>query len=441
MAFVALSSLFPRRWHLGGLLLAIILAGYGAWTRLRAPQPSPPLFTATSTTLAQEVQFTGRVKAVREAELALNYSGTITRLDVEIGKRVEAGQVLLSIDAREAALALAESKATLASALSTARLALRQAEESLRLVQQNNKAIIAERKQTVRDTKKQLDATREWYRRVAAEEGDESALAQSALVSVRQAEAAFHAAQKTLTSTEADARHQEEKARAAVAQARNELAALERAAEDVAGPSALRARALTAATQLQKHTLRAPFAGVITKITKEEGEFATAGVPLIKIETTDWLEVVADVPETDAVKLVPGQSAEISFDALPGLRLRGNVHQIYPAAREIEGVPTFSVVLSLLEKDKRVRIGLTADIKVQTAIRKNVVVIPQSAVRREGKQVFVYLMTPQGKIKKRAVVLGIRGAEGKVEIVRGLREGEQVIAPASQAEAWLKRHR
>jgi HlyD family secretion protein len=77
--------------------------------------------------------------------------------------------------------------------------------------------------------------------------------------------------------------------------------------------------------------------------------------------------VVVPFEEADAVRLTPGQDADVTFPALPGLRIPGRVLAIGPSAVTISGVTNFYVTVALTGGDPRLRAGLTAVVTAPVA--------------------------------------------------------------------------
>ncbi len=119
---------------------------------------------------------------------------------------------------------------------------------------------------------------------------------------------------------------------------------------------------------LDKLSLIAPFDGVIASVNIETGEIAAPGVPVINLaDLSTWQLETDDLTELDVVKVSPGQSVDIKFDALSGETFKGTVKQIKPRSQIKAGDVTYTVVIELDNADDpRLRWGMTAFVEINT---------------------------------------------------------------------------
>jgi len=183
--------------------------------------------------------------------------------------------------------------------------------------------------------------------------------------------------------------------------------------------------------QLGKTVLRSPIDGVITVQGAKLGQIVTvttaaiANSSLISIISLKQLEVDADIPEVDIGRLALGQTVAITFDALPGEKFAGSVMEIDPAETIIGGVVNYKIKVALGSTDPRIKSGLTANLSIQTAVRSNVVLLPQYAIQQNNQGPFVRVVNGNAS-QDVPVKLGIRGQDGNVEIISGVAEGQAV---------------
>jgi HlyD family secretion protein len=137
---------------------------------------------------------------------------------------------------------------------------------------------------------------------------------------------------------------------------------------------------------------------------------------------------VAVVPfvEADAAMIQPRQRVRATLDAIPGLELDGTVLAIAPNAVNISGVTNYYVTIVLSGGDPRLRAGQTVRATVTTAERHDVLVVPSSAVIKEGARRFVNTPGPDGKPVRVPFVPGVEGDQ-LTQVVSGLREGQPVL--------------
>jgi len=126
--------------------------------------------------------------------------------------------------------------------------------------------------------------------------------------------------------------------------------------------------ALAAAeAQLQDLELRAPFAGTISDISVRKGEWVTPGQPILLIADLNGLQIeTTDLNEIDAARVKVDNPVTLTFDALPGVEVKGTVESISPKSSEGSGV-NYTVVIQMEQLPALLRWGMTAfaDIRVE----------------------------------------------------------------------------
>lgn len=224
----------------------------------------------------------------------------------------------------------------------------------------------------------------------------------------------LNSAQASIDTAKANVSIQEASLNSIVASPREVDIAQARAALDQA--NANKAKAL----------LYAPITGKVAKINKSVGELVSPNDVILEI-ISPHQEVVIDVPETDVVKLNIGDEAIITYDALGSdTKFLGEVIIIEPSSTDIQGVVYYKVKIDLKEDDERVKPGMTANVIIETEKRDSAIGIPSRAVINKESKRFVRVLE-DGNVLEKEVVLGIRGDGGILEVVSGLKEGEELI--------------
>ncbi len=197
--------------------------------------------------------------------------------------------------------------------------------------------------------------------------------------------------------------------------------------------ASLRAAVAAAVANRDKAVIRAPIDGVVSKINKKKGEFVSSADTLIQLLSPHF-EVRVDIPETDVSKIKIGQAATLTLDAFGSdVPFSGQVLTIDPDSTEIQDVVYYKVRVQLVDTDKPIKPDMTANVILNTAERSEALVIPSRAVQTvDGKKQVRILDNQQEKIVP--VTVGLRGDEGKIEIVSGLNEGETVIVSKTEAK-------
>jgi len=186
-----------------------------------------------------------------------------------------------------------------------------------------------------------------------------------------------------------------------------------------------RAALAQAVASRDKAIIRAPINGIVTQVNKKVGEAVNGTDAVIKLLAPHY-EINVDVSETDIAKLSLADMVEITLDAFgDDIKFSGKVINIDPGSTEIQDVVYYKVKISLDDSDKPVKPGMTANVIIKTDVRENVLIIPTRAVRTNGAK-FVNILE-NNQEKKVEIKLGIKGNDGKVEVLEGLNEGQLII--------------
>jgi len=178
--------------------------------------------------------------------------------------------------------------------------------------------------------------------------------------------------------------------------------------------------------QVEETVLRSPAAGQIVEVKKRAGELVQPALQeaAIVLLPDDDYEIEVDIYEEDVVKVKIGNSVDISLVAFPEKAFGGKVISIDPAEKLVEGVVYYEVVIGFEEAPDDIRPGMTADISIKTALRENVLILPEDVIfERDGKNFVEVLIND--KLTEKEVEIGL--ADDMVEIISGLEEGEKVI--------------
>ncbi len=231
---------------------------------------------------------------------------------------------------------------------------------------------------------------------------------------------------------------------AALAQAQAQLDAKKAGprAVDVAG---LRAQVLDAQTAYQQAQERladvqiiAPVNGVVTEIVPNIGEQVTANATAVKMVSTEGYTVEALVPEADIAKIEAGQSMEITLDAFgDDVKFKGVVVSENPDQTKVSDAIYYKVYATIEAQDRDIKPGMTANLIVKTGERENALIVPTRALRDRDGQRYVRLLQNKS-VSEVDVELGLRGDEGRTEVVKGLSDGQIVIISEVSADEFGK---
>ena len=179
--------------------------------------------------------------------------------------------------------------------------------------------------------------------------------------------------------------------------------------------------------QIAKTIIRAPISGTVTKQDAKVGEIVSANTPLVSLISASQFEIEANIPEADIAKVKLGNAAKVTLDAYGNdVSFDVKVVAIDPAETIIDGVATYKTTFQFIDKDERVKSGMTANIDISTEKRENVIVIPQRAVITKNGDKIVRVFNDE-TLKEVKVKTGLRGSDGNIEIIESVSEGDKVI--------------
>ena len=318
-------------------------AGGGYWYTRGEDLPLVDAERIASRPLEALVSASGTVEPQVSVDISASVMGRVTRLGVNEGDRVSAGQFLLQIDPESLASAVDRGEASLMAAESArdqARVAVETARVNLDLAREN------------------LERQRElWELRLVSREVYDQAVSE---VDVRETE---------LRAREVDVKTSEQRIR-------QEAAVLDSAEYD-----------------LSQVTIVSPMDGIVTRRTIELGETVVvgtmnnAGTVLMTIADMSVLEAEIEVDETDIPDVRLGQTAGIEVDALPGQTYHGRVTEIGNSPIQLPGsaqnsatqATNFKVVVTLDDVVPNVRSGFTCTAEITTATRDDAIAVPIQA--------------------------------------------------------------
>jgi RND family efflux transporter MFP subunit len=378
-----------RRW-IGLLLLFLVLAGAGAgvWYALKRERPVEVEVAAATTraagTQAAVLNASGYVTARRRATVSSKITGKVVQVNVEEGMAVRQGQVLARLDDAMARAAL--------------RLAEAQAEAARRAVRENE----------VRLGEAKLTLTRL------------STLLKDGIVT----QADVDGAQATVDSTAA------------------RIAALQEQVNVAEQQIALQQ------TDLDNTVIRAPFSGIAISKDAQPGEMVSpvsAGggftrTGICTIVDMSSLEIEVDVNESYINRVRPDQAVTAVLDAYPDWQIPARVITTIPAADRQKATVLVRIGFNELDPrilpDMGVKVTfLRSDDDTAAAVQSApVTLVPKAAVRTDGSQEIVFVVTGD-TVERRAVKTG--GMDGdRVEILAGLGGGDRVVVspPATLAD-------
>lgn len=172
--------------------------------------------------------------------------------------------------------------------------------------------------------------------------------------------------------------------------------------------------------------IRAPISGLVSSRTVQPGEKVSADNRLLDVVDLSQMEMEAAVPAADIMSVALGQEVQVKIEGMPKT-LTGKVARINPATQA--GSRSIMVYVQIENPQNALRVGMFGEAQLTVAKKAGVLTVPQSAIRNDAGNPYVYAIE-NGKLAQKPVVLGIRGDDGEgaaVEVVSGINSGTQII--------------
>jgi len=180
--------------------------------------------------------------------------------------------------------------------------------------------------------------------------------------------------------------------------------------------------------------VKAPFAGTVSAIFAQANEWVSPGARLVEVTDYRNLEIAAQVDELDVAKITVGQSARIDIIALTDEDLVGTITSIARDGVLSGGITTFAVRVAVPDATN-LRLGMSAEIRIEVARAENVLVVPIEAVQYDGDAPYVLVTADRRTYERAAITTGM--SDGAfVEVKAGLTLGQTVayVRPATEQQ-------
>ena len=382
------------------VLVGVLVMGaagyYGfATTKEPEPTPTPQTVSVTSCDVEQTVTAPGNLVNVNVADVKMPATGKLSAVNVRVGDQVKAGQVLAELDPVTK---------------TQAQLNMLEAQDALEKAQKNRTILDYPRATDafIKDLRKKIGNAKE----VVNELNDSYKKTEDPMMR-SQILASLTTAKDDLKNLESNMSwYTSNPTENDITNADSEL--------DLAQAKYDAAKAVLDSLQII-----APFEGVVFAVHAESGSTVQAESALFTIGDPKALEVKANVTEEDYPLLTVGQKVEIYFDARPDVTVQGKVERIIPQ-RIVGDRPLYNIYISLNEVPDGLADGMTSDTAITIAKHAGVLCLPRAVVRASGGDTTTVKVWDGIQEVAREIQIGLRG-DTYVEIVSGLKEGEQVV--------------
>jgi HlyD family secretion protein len=487
-----------KRFIIIGIVIVLMVGALGVWFTTTQPSHADDSLvreavTVERGTIVSAVKATGRLEPQAEVSLGFETNGTVAEVLVERGQSVKVGDPLARLETNELLLQLAQAEANLAQVQAGARAEdIAAAEAALQSTQANFDKIaagtrvedIAAAEASLRGARANYDDLAEgpdddeitvaaanlrttevalknaqWaYDEIAyadnVGESPQAAELERATINYESALANYRLAVQGASDGQLEAGWaQVEQAQAQLDKLRNgptpEELAIAQSQVDQAeaqleklknGPASeelaiAQNQVDQARLRLEHATLTAPVNGIVTEVNKSVGERPGTAAVILMADLSK-LHIDLPVDEIDLPSVAVSQPAIITLDALPDSPLAGQVTKIAPAPTSSGGsVTSYEVTVTLDDQDEKARVGMTANVSIETDRREHVVIIPAHLVQVDKKsgQTYVNKVLPDGQAVRTEVMLGLRSGQD-IEVLSGLEVSDQVLARVTSGQ-------
>jgi HlyD family secretion protein len=445
-----------KKWLLiTGLLLSLILIVSTASCQSGKASTSQKSVKVTTGNLTITVSGSGTIEVSHEANLTFGLTGKIDKILVKEGDKVQQGDVIAKLETDAYELSLSQAKVAYAQAelaLQQDIIAVGQAETAVtqaEIAKQSAEIALDQTLTTsvsdIKVAQAQLDAAKRnlsdslmWLASYTpGTPGYISYEKDVVLVAQARVTSAQNQLDALLNGFSVDEVSVKQKQVAAATQAlasANQSYALAKLNSEVGKQSldlAAQSRDYNQ-SQLDKATIKAPFAGTIANLPVDEGDTVLGTTLIAHLIEPDELELKVQVDEIDIPGVKTEERAIVKVDALPDIQLDGKVSFISDLPIQEAGVTLFNVKIGITgAPGTGLRGGMSANADIVTSERDNVLIIPSRVIKQNTKGESTVIVTVDGKNQERTVVTGITDGF-QTEIINGLKDGEVLAdSPAS----------
>ena len=345
-----MQAMKKKNWLVGVVVLAAL--GAGAWWWQQRTVVADVQYRTGKIergSLQATVSASGAVNPVTQVSVGTQVSGQIKDLLVDFNSEVKAGQLLAVIDPETFEYRVRSAQADVDAARAAVMTAQANASASRAAVSRAQVDLI----EAQRDLDRKQSLVEKQF--IAQSEGDKArALVNTATETLKQMQAQAGVTEAQIKSAQANVAQRE----AALAQARIDL---------------------------DRTRITSPVNGIVIKRAIEKGQTVAASLQAPELfviaKNLRDMQVDASIDESDVGRIKTGQKATFTVDAFPGQTFEGEVRQVRKAAQTVANVVTYVAVVGFSNVGDRLLPGMTANVRVITDVRDNVLKVPNAALR------------------------------------------------------------
>lgn len=462
------------------LVVVLSVSGFAYYNQVYLPaQATPEPAYNTSKVRSGDITISaagaGNVLPSEKVAIGFLIGGTLAELNVNVGDKVEAGQVLAHLDATDAQLKLRQAELALNSFYAPDTLhqaeiavlnakaklddaadgleylispsvyywetALVKAQAELDTLESSNKASESELEVAKKAVEKAAlylkSAKNEYYASyvwdVFPYSYEDEDTGETIDTYLEPAPDAIALARLTVVSAELALKDAEEYFQALQAGPDTELG-VSYTGSDLAKLDQARLDLASAQIDLEKTQLIAPISGTVTGLNANAGQ-VIGTTPFLTIETLDQMALRFYVEESDLHFVQAGNRVVINFEAYPDQPVEGEVTYLEPALQTVDGSPAAAVWASLAEPlEFQLLSGMSAEVEVIAGEAKNVLLVPVQALREIAPGSYaVFIEQADGSLKMTPVTVGLKDYVN-AQILSGLKAGDLISTGAAETK-------
>jgi HlyD family secretion protein len=361
-------------------VIAAVTAGafylFPQWTGAPA-EPSYRLAKVDRGEVVATVNATGTINPITTVIVSSQLSGQVVEILADYNSQVKAGQVVARLNADQIRAKLDGSRADLAQMRANRQVQAAQIERvhadtaKAHAAQADVEAQIARNEALLADTERTFQRQSELKEKgFAAQAAFDTARAQrdAQKAAVASSHAQLTSAKAQITGLAADLRVAHANLAAVTAQIAQREAAVRQIEVD-----------------LRNSEIRSPVSGVVVQRNVELGQTVAASLqaPTLFLIADDLhkMEIAASIDETDIGRVKPGQRVAFTVNAYPGRTFHGTVKQVRLSSQTVQNVVIYTTIVSVANPRLELMPGMTANLRIETDRRDNVVRVPNAALR------------------------------------------------------------
>ena len=453
-----------RTWFIIGIVAVLIVAGVVIVTNNQttaaqaAARANVQTGRVTQATLLSTVDTSGSVTPESKVTLSFGASGTVTKVNVQVGAHVKKGDVLAELDTSSLKLQLAQQQQAFISqqasysmtvqpdpdAVKSAQLAYDNAFAAYQLAQQkfavNGTSQVLVSCNNLDNVKQSYDDAVTAYNNYLSNwhvQVNGTYQISPQLSRLNSAKAAYDQALANcnLTKSNVSDNSSVQSAWAQVQQAKVNLDTLLTPSDQTLATAKIqleqaRLSLQQVQNQLDNAKIVAPVDGVVTQVTAIVGSDGGSASIVEADDTQLNIGVLVDETQIGQVKI--GQKVQVTFDGLPGTTITGTVGRINPAGTVSQGVVNYFINIDLDPSKALLKLDMSANVRIILDSHTNVLAVPGAAVRTDAKGYYVNVMDQAGNAQRVDVTTGYTDG-GLTEVSGNLQAGERVFTSAPPA--------